>query len=78
MKYVVILFVAIGCADREPSFCVGKANQAIRREIFMNCLKAVPRGPTHTKYNDWDEVVDACENAAYYQSISTDHCKEKP
>jgi len=21
-----------------------------------------------TKYNDWDEVVDSCENAAYYQS----------
>jgi hypothetical protein len=43
-------------------------DQCLRREIFMQCLGTVPKGPDSTKYNDWDEVVSECENAAYYQS----------
>lgn len=44
-------------------------DQCLRREIFMQCLQSLPAGPAATKYNDWDEVVGSCGNAAYYQSL---------
>lgn len=28
----------------------------------------LPVGPVSTKYNDWDEVVGACNEVAYFQS----------
>ncbi len=44
-------------------------DQCLRREIFQQCMKALPAGPQATKYNDWDEVVGECESVAYYQSL---------
>jgi hypothetical protein len=44
------------------------ADQCLRVELFKSCMAALPQGPKSTVYNDWDEVVNACENAAYYQS----------
>jgi len=44
-------------------------DQCLRAELFTNCLKSLPAGPTATKYNDWDEVVEACGSVAYYQSL---------
>lgn len=44
-------------------------DQCIRAELFKSCLAALPAGPQATKYNDWDEVVSACESAAYFQSL---------
>ena len=47
-------------------------DQCLRAEIFRNCLSAVPKGPERiVGSNDWDEVVAACESAAYYQSLRT-------
>ena len=43
-------------------------DQCLRREIFQQCMKALPASPQATKYNDWDEVVAQCESVAYYQS----------
>lgn len=43
-------------------------DQCLRREIFQQCMKALPAGPQATKYNDWNEVVGECESVAYYQS----------
>lgn len=52
------------------------ADQCLRRELFQSCMKALPAGPQSTHYNDWDEVVKQCENAAYYQSLrKTAHIK---
>lgn len=44
-------------------------DQCLRTQLFQACLKALPQGPQQTKFNDWDEVVKACESTAYYQSI---------
>lgn len=55
--------LAGGCADTTGP------DQCLRREIFQQCMKALPAGPQATKYNDWDEVVSQCESAAYYQSL---------
>jgi len=41
----------------------------MRREIFQQCMKALPAGPSATKYNDWDEVVAQCDSVAHYQSL---------
>jgi hypothetical protein len=44
-------------------------DQCMRREIFAACMAALPRGPERVgTSNDWDEVVGACDNVAYYQA----------
>ena len=53
-----------GCENAGP-----EPDQTVRNRIFMECLKALPKGPESTKYNDWGDVVDSCEHAAYYQSL---------
>lgn len=67
---LVVALVTVGCEQKglpsvTPQY---KWDQTKRTTIFMDCLKALPAGPQSTKYNDWDEVVNACESAAYYQS----------
>ena len=56
MKYYVILFslILIGCENVTPIY---QLDPELRRTIFKECLELIPKGPTHTKYNDWDEVV---------------------
>ena len=54
-----------GCKEAEPS----NRDQCMRREIFQECMKALPAGPKATMYNDWNEVVAECESVAYYQSL---------
>ena len=55
--------LAGGCAESTGP------DQCLRREIFQQCMKALPAGPQTTKYNDWDEVIGNCESVAYYQSL---------
>lgn len=59
----IIALAAAGCDD------VSIADQCLRAERFDACLKSLPAGPQSTRYNDWSEVVSACESAAYYQSL---------
>ena len=54
-----------GCADHDPQ----KPDQCMRRELFQQCMKALPAGPKATVYNDWDEVVAQCDSVAHYQSL---------
>jgi len=48
-------------------------DQKLRAERFDACMKALPAGPVSTQYNDWSEVVDSCETAAYRQSQKFAH-----
>ncbi len=41
----------------------------MRREIFMQCMAALPASPKATMSNDWDEVVGQCDSVAHYQSL---------
>lgn len=63
--------LAGGCTNSEgkPTINTTGTDQCMRREIFLQCLQALPAGPQASKYNDWDEVVGACDSAAYYQSL---------
>jgi hypothetical protein len=62
---LLILATLSGCSSE-----IGPhVDQCMRRDIFQQCLQALPAGPTATMYNDWDEVVAKCDDAAYYQSL---------
>lgn len=58
------MFLVTGCSDNPQM-----ADQCMRREIFQQCMKALPAGPKATMYNDWDEVVSQCDSVAHYQSL---------
>lgn len=64
---ISIAVLAVGCGPGQKLEPVG-LDQCMRREIFFECLRAVPPGPSSTQYNDWSEVVDECDSAALYQS----------
>jgi hypothetical protein len=65
----ILMMLLVGC-NREPRY----VDQEKRRIIFKECLTALPAGPQQTKYNDWDDVVQACETTAYYQSLTKVDC----
>ena len=64
----VICLALAGCGgSSRPKYAL---DQALRAERFDACMKALPVGPQSITAagNDWDEVVEACDNAAYYQA----------
>lgn len=75
IKKIAIVFCIIaisGCSGREKNAneSLYVRDNCLRNKVFMECLKSVPKGPTHTvASNDWDEAIEACESAAYYQSL---------
>jgi hypothetical protein len=60
------LLVIAGCGPN-PEY--PRPDQCLRAKLFQSCMAALPAGPVATKYNDWDEVVESCESAAYYQAL---------
>lgn len=62
---VAFVMMLAACGDSDYP----RPDQCIRAKIFESCMKSLPAGPVSTQYNDWGEVVDACESAANYQSI---------
>ena len=68
MKAIVataLVAVLTACAPMYPEYV---PDQTLRREIFKECMAALPEGPKSTQYNDWDEVVEECDSVAYRQS----------
>jgi hypothetical protein len=63
ISILALCIMLLGCER------TSQVDQCMRRDLFTQCMKTVPIGPTTVKYNDWEEVVQACENAAYYQSL---------
>ncbi len=59
--------VLAGCGDPSPNSMM--RDQCKRQQIFLQCMAALPAGPEATMYNDWAEVVEACETAAAYQAL---------
>ena len=67
--YTLFLVALVGCTEADkPKELTWVTDQCARREIFQQCLKLLPAGPVQAKYNDWDEVVEACSDVAYWQS----------
>ena len=65
---IVVLMVALtGCVGG-PSPPPTQINQCLRTDLFKQCMAELPRGPDHTHYNDWDEVVEECNEVSAQQS----------
>lgn len=54
---LLIAFLAAACGPGQQLEPIG-LDQCMRREIFFECLRSIPPGPSSTQYNDWSEVVD--------------------
>lgn len=63
------LLLLAGCAQSPDELNRNAQRGLLRHEYFVECMKLLPAGPQTTHYNDWNEVVSACDSAAYYQSI---------
>lgn len=56
------LIVLAGC-DTAPTNAY--QDQALRRQIFKECLESIPKGPEKIdNSNDWQEVVEECGDQA--------------
>ena len=62
---MLLVLLLSGCEVQERSV----TDQCLRQVLFDKCMKSLPAGPQATQYNDWDEVVAACGNQAYYMSL---------
>ncbi len=68
MKALLAIILSVALAGCEAPEQTTSNDQCLRADLFQRCLTGLPAGPQTTQYNDWDEVVKACEAAAYYQS----------
>ena len=59
----------VGCNQVKEITEKNMPDQCLRRELFNECMKALPGGPVATHYNDWDEVVNECKNYAWSVSV---------
>lgn len=63
-----------GCVESQPSQAtlvnreLYGIDQEKRIELFNQCLARVPVGPTAVKYNDWDELVETCDEISKSQA----------
>ncbi len=63
----IITALVAGCAVPEDKKVV--VDRCMQKQIFFQCMKALPAGPLAAKYNDWDEVVAECERTARNMSL---------
>ncbi|TXH17365.1 MAG: hypothetical protein E6R03_04120 [Hyphomicrobiaceae bacterium] len=64
-----LLFIFLATTITACDYCWQEGNKKEQQRIFMACMMALPAGPQSTHYNDWSEVVDSCNEAAYRQSL---------
>ena len=53
----VIFTVGLVACDDMPTW---RVDRKLQQELFFKCLDKLPPGPSKTKYNDWDEVIEEC------------------
>lgn len=52
---IIMLLAFTSCSV--PRWVVDREKQEL---LFFKCMEKTPKGPTTTKYNDWDEVIRQC------------------
>ena len=71
---VCVLFSIVFISCGYPSWV---SDKRLGREVFMECLKNIPKGPDRVVANDWDEVVYACKIIAMdYGQICVKNCDQ--
>ena len=68
-SFLLIAPVVVLCACSGPQPQDRVVDQCLRQKLFKECMQELPAGPQKTVYNDWDEVVNACGEQAYYGSM---------
>lgn len=69
-KLICVALVSIAIVG-----CKGSANsdmvidQCLRIQLAQQCVKDLPASPVETKYNDWDEVINQCDENSMRQSV---------
>ena len=69
MKLLMIVIVGLLLSACDPPTRNAHVDQCKRAELFEACMKLLPAGPQSTQYNDWDDVVSACNRQAYQNSL---------
>lgn len=77
---ILLLFTLVGCNEVKEITERNIPDQCLRRELFNECMKALPGGPIATHYNDWDDVVSECRTYAWsvshrLQSVVKKECQ---
>ena len=75
MKLLLILTIIVLLMGCEREFCQSMPDNTDRQRIFKECMQLLPKGPEKTHYNDWDEVVEACDETAAYQANQIRTCR---
>jgi len=58
-----------GCSgDEAPTKRQWAIDQCVRAELFKQCMTLLPAGPQSTKFNDWDDVVESCNDTSRSQA----------
>ena len=69
-RTITAIALTLALAACDGPIGVSTPDQCMRPALFASCMRALPAGPVVSQqYNDWDEVVAACESAAYRQSL---------
>lgn len=68
---IASMLVVVACSSPPQRYI----DQAKRNRYFMACLTNLPSGPNSTEYNDWDDVVKACDEVASRQSVTEVKCE---
>lgn len=82
-KILLLSFLLVGCMgeiENAETSTTPIVDACLQKVYFDDCMKALPAGPTSTKYNDWSEVIDECTDSAkslsYRQTKNVkDECK---
>ena len=72
LTLLTLLSLTISIACKLITSCEFKEetiqDRCLQRVIFKECMNSLPAGPVSTHYNDWDDVVGACEKVAWHKS----------
>lgn len=79
--FLIATLLLTACSDKVTVIKESQVpDQCLRRELFNECMKALPAGPVATHYNDWDDVVSECKAYAWgvsirYESVIKKECQ---
>jgi hypothetical protein len=68
LKVILAVLALIMAGCETPVANPWVVDECLNREIYRECMALLPKGPDKTVYNDWDDVIDECNDRAYYRS----------
>lgn len=76
MKALIYIFILVSLVSCAPErYCYPKIDKEKEQAYFFLCLKSLSAGPTTTKYNDWEGVIDSCGRQANNLATVGEICK---